>query len=79
MSSHLRLDLPKGLFPVDVPVKIFRAHLPSSILATWPTHLDYIRWAVQIMKFLIEEPSLRPILIPLGHKYSPQDPVFQIP
>ena len=28
------------------------------------------------MKFLIVEPSALPILIPLGPKYSPQDPVF---
>ena len=29
------------------------------------------------MKFLIVEPSPLPILIPLGPKYSPQDPVFK--
>ena len=33
MSSHLRLGHPKGLFPVDVPVKILKVLLPSSILA----------------------------------------------
>ena len=32
--SYLRLGLPKGLFPVGVPVKILKAPLPSSILAT---------------------------------------------
>ena len=31
------------------------------------------------MKFLIVEPSPLPILIPLGPKYSPQDPVFKYP
>jgi hypothetical protein len=31
---HLRLGLPKGLFPAGVPVKILKALLPSSILAT---------------------------------------------
>ena len=30
------------------------------------------------MKFLIVQPSPIPILIPLGPKYSPQDPFFQI-
>ena len=30
------------------------------------------------MKFLIVEPSPLPILIPLGPKYSPQDPVFKL-
>ena len=29
------------------------------------------------MKFLIAEPSPLPILIPLGPKYSPRDPVFK--
>ena len=28
------------------------------------------------MKFLIEEPSSIPILISLGPKYSPQDPIL---
>ena len=32
---------------------------------------------VQTMKFLIVVPSLLPILILLGLKYSPQDPVFK--
>ena len=34
LSSHLRLDLTKGIFPVGVPVKILKALLPFSILAT---------------------------------------------
>ena len=38
LSSHLRLDLPKGLFPVGSSVKILKAVLSSSILATWPVH-----------------------------------------
>ena len=36
LSSHLRLGLPKGLLPVGLPVKILKALLPSSILATCP-------------------------------------------
>ena len=32
---------------------------------------------IQTMKFLIVEPFLLPILIPIGPKYSPQDPVFK--
>ena len=35
---HLRRGLPKGLFPVGLPVKILKALLPSSILATCPAH-----------------------------------------
>ena len=34
LSPHLRIGLPKGLFPVGVPVNILKALLPSSILAT---------------------------------------------
>ena len=34
MSSHLRLGLPNGLFPVGLPIKILKALLPSSILAS---------------------------------------------
>ena len=46
VSYHLRLDLPKGLFPAGVPVKILKVLLPSSILATSQSsrlnHPDYI-------------------------------------
>ena len=87
LFSHLRLGLPRGLFPAGVPVKILKALLPSSILATWPAHSqsarinhpDYIRRTVQTMKFLIVDPSPLPILIPLGSKYSLQDLVFKYP
>ena len=69
LSSHLRLGFPKSLYPVDVPVQMLKALLPSSILATWPAHLthpDYIRWTVQPMTFLIVQPSPLPSL---GLKY----------
>ena len=42
LSSHLRLGLPNGLFPVDVPVKILKTLLPSSLLATCPAHLNLL-------------------------------------
>ena len=42
LYSHLSLGLPKGLFPVCVPFKIFKAVLPSSILATLPANLNLI-------------------------------------
>ena len=35
MSSHLRLGLPKGLFPIGIPLKILKVLLSYSILATW--------------------------------------------
>ena len=42
LSSHLRLGLPKGFFPVGSPVKILKALLASFILAAWPVHLNLI-------------------------------------
>ena len=42
LSSHLRLGLPKGQFSVGLPVKILKALLPSSILATSPAHLNLL-------------------------------------
>ena len=42
MPCYLRLDFPKGLFPVELLVKIFKAIPPSSILATWPAHLNLL-------------------------------------
>ena len=57
LSSHLRLGLPKGLFLVSLPVKILKAFLPSSILATMPcpsqssrfNHPDYISSLLPIL------------------------------
>ena len=37
-----RLSFLKDPFPVAVPVKILKALLPSSILATWPSHLNLL-------------------------------------
>ena len=42
LSSHLRLGLPKGLLPVGLPVNILKALLLSSILATYPAHLNLL-------------------------------------
>ena len=39
LSSYLCLGLPNGLFPAGVPVKILKAFLASSILATWPNDI----------------------------------------
>ena len=36
LSSYLRLGLPKGLFPVGLPVNILKALLPSPILHDVP-------------------------------------------
>ena len=51
-------------------------------MATCSAHLnllDLITVTIQTMKFLIVKPSTLPILIPLGPKHSPQDPVFKYP
>ena len=60
LSSPLLLGLPKGLLPVGLPVTILKALLTTSILAhSCPSQFsrfdqpNYIRWTVQIMKFLI--------------------------
>ena len=86
LSLHLRLSLPKGLYPVGLPVKILKELLPSSILAKCPSHLnllDLITLSMLGNGTIYEiphcEPSPLPILIPLGLKYSPQDPVFKYP
>ena len=42
LSSQLRLDLPKGLYPAGVPVEILKALLSPSILAIWPTHFSLL-------------------------------------
>ena len=39
---HSNIVLPKGLFPVGLPVKILKALLSSSILATCPAHLNLL-------------------------------------
>ena len=41
LSSTPR-GLPKILFPVDLPVKVLQALLLSSIMATWPAHLNLL-------------------------------------
>ena len=42
LSFQLRLDIPKGLFPLGIPVKILKAFLHSSFLATCPVHFNLL-------------------------------------
>ena len=39
---YSNIVLPEGLFPVGLPVKILKALLPTSILATCPAHLNLL-------------------------------------
>ena len=75
-------------FPLGLSVNILKPRIPYFVHSTFSVHLNlldliiltmYIRWTVQIMKLLIVETSPIPILIPLGTKYSNQDPVFKNP
>ena len=80
LSSHLRLGLPKGLFPVGLPVKILKALLPSSILATCPAHLNRLD-LITLNSTNYEVPHFGAFSTPhsLGPKYPLQDPVFKYP
>ena len=42
VHSEIVLALSEGLFPVGLRVKILKALLPSSILATWPDPLNLL-------------------------------------
>ena len=71
---HLCLGLPKGLFPVSVLVKILNAFWLHGLPITLTILGEWYK-----LKFLIVESSPLSIHIPLGPKYSPQDPVFKYP
>ena len=79
-----RLGIPISQFPVYFSLNF--ESIPTffhSRYITWPSysyrfiHSVYIKWTVQIMMFLIMKPPPLPILMPLGPKYSHQDPVFK--
>ena len=73
-----------GLFPVRLFVKLFKVLVTYSILPTCSAPLnllDSITLTILSSDTNYEDikPSPLPILIPLGPKYSPQDPVFKYP
>ena len=63
----------RRIYPFPRIDKILETLPPTSILTTWPPHLNlshpgYIMWTIQTVKFLIMEPSALPILITIGTK-----------
>jgi hypothetical protein len=55
--------------------KLHSGCMPCPSQSSIFNHSDNIRWTIKTKKFLIVQPSPLPIRIPLGPKYSPQDPV----
>ena len=88
LSTHLRLDLPSGLFPSSFPTKTLYAplssphtrHMPSPSHSSRFHHPHNIMWAVQIIKlFIMKFSSSSFYLVPLKPKYSPQHPILKHP
>ena len=86
LSSHLRLGLPEGLFPVGLPVEILKAFLPSSIQATCPAHLnllDLITLTILGERYKFEVPHCGAFSTPHSHPSWAQTfasgSCFQIP
>ena len=74
LSSHQILGLSKGLFPVGLPVKILKALLPSSILATCPAHLnllDLITLTILSERYKLRSSSLWSLLHSFSSLLSP--------
>ena len=88
LSTHLRPDLPSGLFPSGFPTKTLYTPLSSPIRATCSDHLillDFIPlhnigWGVQIIYLLVmQSPPFLLYLFPPRSKYSPQHHVLKHP
>ena len=87
LSSHLRQDLPRGLFPSGFSTKTsYTPLLPHTCCMPRPSysssfyHPNNLEWGVQIMKLFITHFS--PVhyhLVPLRPKYSPQHPILKHP
>jgi hypothetical protein len=85
LSTHLRLNLPSGLFPSALPqISYMHSSSPHSCYMPCPSHpslLDhsnYVWRAVQVIKLLVMQfPPISHHFTPLRSKYSPQHPVFK--
>ena len=66
LSSHLRLDLPSGLFPSGFDTKTLYTPLISPIRATGPTHPRTTLFPIMIMLQIGRR--LRPVRVTLWHE-----------
>jgi hypothetical protein len=76
LSSHLRLDLPSGLLPSDLPTKTpqtssppHACHMSRPSPPPWFNHSNNIRWRIPAVKFITMQFSPRPAFIPFRSKY----------
>ena len=75
LSSHLRVGAPRGLFPVTLPLKILKALIPFSILATCPAHLKLLDFSLRLYwvnDTEYEVPYYEAFYIPHSHPFWAQ-------